>query len=168
MSSKIYFLGTGGSIPTKDRSLPSIVVKYDSELLMFDCGEGTQRQMGIARLSPAKKMKIFISHMHGDHVLGLPGLMQSMALLGRENSLDIYGPKGIRRFVESVSDAVQFRPTFPVNVHEIRGRTDSRRKAIRDSFGQCRPRHFLPRILFRRETKAWEIQCADGEKVGDS
>lgn len=128
MNSKISFLGTGGSIPTKERSLPSIVVKYDSELLMFDCGEGTQRQMGIAGLSPAKKMKIFISHMHGDHVLGLPGLMQSMALLGRENSLDIYGPKGIRRFVESVSDAVQFNPTFPVHVHEIRaGQTNDER-----------------------------------------
>jgi ribonuclease Z len=117
---KLFFLGTSGSVPTKERSLPSFVVKYESELLMFDCGEGTQRQMGLAKLSPARKMKIFISHMHGDHVLGLPGFLQSMALLGRENSLDIYGPRGIRRFVESVNETVRFNPTFPIHIHEIR------------------------------------------------
>jgi len=117
---QLIFLGTAGSTPTKERSLPSVVVKYDSELLMFDCGEGTQRQMGMAKLSPAKKMKIFISHMHGDHVLGLPGLLQSMALLGRENSLEIYGPKGIRRFVDSVNETVRFDITFPVHIYEIR------------------------------------------------
>jgi len=87
---------------------------------MFDCGEGTQRQMGLAKLSPAKKMKIFISHMHGDHVLGLPGLIQSMALLGRQNSLEIYGPRGVKRFVELVNETVQFNITFPIHIHEAK------------------------------------------------
>jgi len=87
---------------------------------MFDCGEGTQRQMALARLSPAKKMKIFISHMHGDHVLGLPGLIQSMALLGRQNSLEIYGPRGVERFVELVNETVQFNVTFPIHIHEAK------------------------------------------------
>jgi len=100
--------------------LPSVVVKYDPELLMFDCGEGTQRQMSMAKLSPTRKMKIFISHMHGDHVLGLPGLLQSMALLGRQNSLEIYGPRGIRRFVELVNETVQFNITFPVHICEVK------------------------------------------------
>lgn len=116
---RLFFLGTGGSIPTGERNLPSVVMKYDSELLMFDCGEGTQRQMGRAKLSPAKKMKIFISHMHGDHVFGLPGLLQSMALLGRENGLDVYGPKGIGKFIESMNETVRFSSTFPIHVHEI-------------------------------------------------
>ena len=128
MSVKVHFLGTGASIPTKDRNLSSVVVRYDSELVMFDCGEGTQKQMSIAGLSLAKKMKIFISHMHGDHVLGLSGLMQSMALLGREKQLDVYGPRGITKFVDCVNDAVQFNPTFPLNVHEVRaGRVDDAR-----------------------------------------
>ena len=123
---KLLFLGTSGSIPTKERNLSSVVMKYDSELLMFDCGEGTQRQMGMAKLGLAKKMKIFISHMHGDHVLGLPGLFQSMALLGRKNDLDIYGPRGIRKFVESVNKTVQFNLSFPLHVHEVRaGRIDN-------------------------------------------
>ncbi len=113
-------------MPTRERSLPSVVVKYGSELLMFDCGEGTQRQMGLAKLSPAKRMKIFISHMHGDHVLGLPGLLQSMALLGRQNSLEIFGPRGIRKFVELVNETVQFGLTFPVHVHDVRaGKIDA-------------------------------------------
>lgn len=117
---ELIFLGTSGSMPTRERNLPSVVVKYGSELLMFDCGEGTQRQMGLAKLSPAKRMKIFISHMHGDHVLGLPGLLQSMALLGRQNSLEIFGPRGIRKFVELVNETVQFGLTFPVHVHDVR------------------------------------------------
>lgn len=128
MSVRVHFLGTGASIPTKDRNLSSVVVRYDSELVMFDCGEGTQKQMSIAGLSLGKKMKIFISHMHGDHVLGLSGLMQSMALLGREKQLDVYGPRGITKFVDCVNDAVQFNPTFPLNVHEVRaGRVDDAR-----------------------------------------
>ena len=107
-------------MPTRERNLPSVVAKYGSELLMFDCGEGTQRQMGLAKLSLAKRMKIFISHMHSDHVLGLPGLLQSMALLGRQNSLEIFGPRGIREFVELVNETVQFNLTFPVHIHEVK------------------------------------------------
>jgi ribonuclease Z len=66
-----------------------------------------------------KKMKIFITHMHGDHVLGLPGLLQTMALLDREKRLDVYGPLGIKRFLEGIRETVQFVLTFPVEIHEI-------------------------------------------------
>jgi len=66
-----------------------------------------------------KKMKIFISHMHGDHVLGLPGLLQTMALLDRERKLEVYGPSGIKRFIEAIKETVQFVLTFPVEIHEI-------------------------------------------------
>jgi len=66
-----------------------------------------------------KKMKVFISHMHGDHVLGLPGLLQTMALLDREKKLDVYGPPGIKHFLKDIRQTVQFVLTFPVEVHEI-------------------------------------------------
>jgi ribonuclease Z len=66
-----------------------------------------------------KKMKIFITHMHGDHVLGLPGLLQTMALLDREKRLDVYGPPGIKHFLEGIRETVQFVLTFPVEIHEI-------------------------------------------------
>jgi ribonuclease Z len=119
MSLRIIFLGTAGSVPTQKRSLPAIIIQRKGEQIMFDCGEGVQRQMIRAKTGFHKKMKIFISHMHGDHVLGLPGLLQTMALLDREKKLDVYGPPGIKRFLEDVRETVQFVLTFPVEIHEI-------------------------------------------------
>ena len=106
-------------MPTKDRNLPSVAVRRENEVIMFDCGEGTQKQMVLSRIGFNKKMKIFITHMHGDHVLGLPGMLQSMSLLGRSKELDVYGPQGIRDFVESVNRTVQFQLVFPLRIHEV-------------------------------------------------
>jgi ribonuclease Z len=86
---------------------------------MFDCGEATQRQMGAAKLGFNKKMRIFISHMHGDHVLGLPGLFQSMSFLGRQQKLEIFGPEGIAEFIEAVNNTVKFNQRFELEVHSI-------------------------------------------------
>jgi len=119
MSLRIVFLGTAGSVPTQKRSLPAVIIQRKGEQIMFDCGEGMQRQMIRAKAGFHKKMKVFISHMHGDHVLGLPGLLQTMAMLNREKKLDVYGPKGIKRFLEGVRETVQFVLTFPVEIHEI-------------------------------------------------
>lgn len=119
MSLRVIFLGTAGSVPTPKRSLPAILVQRKGEQLMFDCGEGVQRQMMKAKTGFHKKMKVFVSHMHGDHVLGLPGLLQTMALLDRERKLEVYGPSGIKRFIEAIKETVQFVLTFPVEIHEI-------------------------------------------------
>lgn len=119
MSLHVVFLGTGGSVPTPKRSLPAILIQREGEQIMFDCGEGVQRQMIKAKVGFHRKMKIFVTHMHGDHVLGLPGLMQTMALLDRERKLDVYGPSGIKRFLECIKETVQFVLTFPVEIHEI-------------------------------------------------
>jgi ribonuclease Z len=119
MSLQITFLGTAGSVPTPKRSLPAILIQRKGEQIMFDCGEGVQRQMIKAKTGFNKKMKIFISHMHGDHILGLPGLLQTMALLDREKKLDVYGPPGIKRFLTNIRETVQFVLTFPVEIHEI-------------------------------------------------
>jgi ribonuclease Z len=119
MSLRVVFLGTGGSVPTTKRSLPAVLIQRENEQLMFDCGEGVQRQIVKAKTGFHKKMKVFITHMHGDHLLGLPGLLQTMALLDRERKLDVYGPVGIKRFLEGVRETVQFVLTFPVEIHEI-------------------------------------------------
>jgi ribonuclease Z len=115
---QVIFLGTGGSIPTPQRGLSAIAIKRKNEMLLFDCGEGTQRQMIQAGVGFHKKTKIFITHMHGDHILGLPGLLQTMSLLDREKKLEIYGPHGIKAFVEAISQTVQFTLPFPVQVIE--------------------------------------------------
>ena len=115
---KITFLGTSGSMPSKDRGASGFVVRRGKELLMFDCGEGTQRQMVMARIGFQRPMRIFITHLHGDHVLGLPGLLQSMSLLRRENELHIYGPAGIVKFVQAFSESLG-GPLFPVILYEV-------------------------------------------------
>ena len=119
MSLRVVFLGTGGSVPTPKRSLPAILIKRNGEQLMFDCGEAVQRQMIIARGGFHRKMKIFVTHLHGDHILGLPGLMQTMALLDRKAKLGVYGPPGIEEFLGCIKQTVQFALTFPVEIHEI-------------------------------------------------
>jgi len=115
----VTFLGTGGSVPTKQRNLPSFAVRTDGGLVMFDCGEGTQKQFLIAKLGFNREMRILISHMHADHILGIPGLLHSMSFMGRSRDLEIYGPPGIRAFVQCTTETVGFRSMFPVRVIEV-------------------------------------------------
>jgi len=115
----VVFLGTAGSIPTPQRGLPAIAIRRKNELLLFDCGEGVQRQMIQAGVGFHRKTKIFVTHMHGDHMLGLPGLFQTMSLLDREKKLEVYGPTGILAFVEAIRQTVHFTLTFPIEVFEI-------------------------------------------------
>jgi len=117
---RVIFLGTAGSIPTPQRGLPAIAIQRKNELLLFDCGEGAQRQMIQAGLGFHRKTKVFVTHMHGDHMLGLPGLFQTMSLLDREKKLEVYGPVGIIAFVEAIKQTVQFTLTFPIEVSEIK------------------------------------------------
>jgi ribonuclease Z len=95
------------------------MLQRGNEQVLFDCGEGVQRQMIKAKVGLHKKLKILITHMHGDHVLGLPGLLQTMALMGRQNSVEVYGPVGLAYFLGCMQQALQFQLTFQVEVHEI-------------------------------------------------
>ena len=114
---KIVFLGTSGSMPTPSRGASAIAIKRKAELILFDCGEGTQQRMVAARLGFRRPMRIFISHLHGDHILGLPGLLQSMTLLRRERPLHVYGPQGFHEFIEAFS-SILGAPGFPLEVDE--------------------------------------------------
>ena len=116
---EVIFLGTGGSLPTRQRGLPSVAIKRDGELLLFDCGEGTQRQMMQAGLGFNRPTSIFISHLHGDHLLGLPGLLQTMSSLVRDKPLDLYGPKGLATFFKSLHGTLGFTATFPLSITEL-------------------------------------------------
>lgn len=91
---KLTFLGTTGSTPTRDRNLPAVAVEYDGDVYLFDCGEGTQRQMLSYSVNMSKIKYIFITHTHGDHIIGLAGLVRTMALNRRELPLTIYVPAG--------------------------------------------------------------------------
>jgi ribonuclease Z len=86
---------------------------------MFDCGESTQRQMMQAKVSFHKKLKVFLTHLHGDHVLGLPGVLQTMALMDRKEPVSVYGPVGIKDFLLCAKETLKFGLTFPVEISEI-------------------------------------------------
>jgi len=122
----VTFLGTGGSWPTARRNVSSIAIKRGGEVLLFDCGEGTQRQIQRTKISYMQITKIFISHFHGDHFLGLPGLIQTMQLNDRDKPLYIYGPKGIRDVVKNVTSLGYFKPDFPIYAIELKDKEEVR------------------------------------------
>ena len=93
---QLTFLGTSSMVPTKERNQIAVFLSYGSDGILFDCGEGTQRQFKIAGISLTKVTKILISHWHGDHVLGLPGLMQTLSSGDYNGTLEIYGPAGTK------------------------------------------------------------------------
>lgn len=115
---RVIFLGTSGSMPTPERGASAVAVRLGRDLILFDCGEGTQRQMVIAGLSFHKVTLILITHLHGDHVLGLPGILQTMSLLYRKTPLIVVGPRGLYDYLQVVSSRIG-GPTFPVTVKEI-------------------------------------------------
>ncbi|MCK4589241.1 MAG: ribonuclease Z [Nanoarchaeota archaeon] len=114
---QIQFLGTGCMMPTKTRNLAGVLLSYKAENIIFDCGEGTQRQLKIAGVKPGKITKILISHWHGDHVLGLPGLLQTFSASEYQGVLEIFGPLGSKKFFEhmmkgfAVKEIVDYRLT---------------------------------------------------------
>ncbi len=116
---RIIFLGTSAAVPTLKRSLPATMLQCPTEQWMFDCGENTQRQMMASKISFHKKTKIFLTHLHGDHVLGLPGVLQTMALMDRKEPLQIYGPLGIKDFLVCCQQTLRFGLTYQVDINEI-------------------------------------------------
>jgi ribonuclease Z len=115
----VIFLGTGGSLPTKERGLPSIALRRDGELIILDCGEGTQRQMMHAGLGFNRPTTILISHLHGDHILGLPGLLQTMSSLARDKPVDVYGPKGLANFLDLIYKPLGYPANFEIRSKEL-------------------------------------------------
>ena len=118
-SIEIIFLGTGSAVPTIKRNHPSVFVKYKDENMLFDCGEGTQRQIRKAHLNPCRLTRIFITHWHGDHVLGIPGLLQTLYFNDCRRTLEIYGPSGTKRYVEQIMKIFASVGQINIKIHEV-------------------------------------------------
>jgi len=116
---KVVFLGTGGTYPSKHRNVTSVALQMPGEVLMFDCGEGTQRQLMHSSVSFMRISKVFVTHLHADHFLGIPGLIQSMSLNGRESELAIYGPNGTEETVKAMLNLGYFKCGYPVEARDI-------------------------------------------------
>ncbi len=117
---EILFLGTSSMQPTKLRNHSSFFIKYKKEGFLFDCGEGTQRQMRIAGVKPSKITRLFISHWHGDHVFGIPGLLSTMGADEYSKKLFIYGPKGTKNYLHNMLKGFAAKDIIPFNVVEVK------------------------------------------------
>ncbi|MFT4311510.1 MAG: ribonuclease Z [Candidatus Woesearchaeota archaeon] len=116
---EITFLGTSSMVPTKDRNVQGIYLDYNGEGILFDCGEGTQRQMNIARLNRLKIRKILITHWHGDHVSGLVGLIQTIGNTPNPSKLTIFGPKGTKEHMHHLLNSCIFDLRIELEILEF-------------------------------------------------
>lgn len=119
---KLTFLGTSAQIPTAKRNHSGILLSYNEENILIDCGEGTQRQFRKARLNPCKITRILITHKHGDHIFGLPGLLSTLNFSEYKKTLYIYCPRGIKRFLENFLDLNYFKRNYKIEIKEVLGK----------------------------------------------
>jgi len=111
-------LGTNAAVPMPERAPSAQVLDTSDELFLIDCGEGTQTRLSQCRIRRSRINHIFISHLHGDHLFGLPGLITSFNLFRREDPLHIYGPPGLRHFIETVNEATGLYLQYDLAIHE--------------------------------------------------
>lgn len=122
MKISVIFLGTGAVIPTVLRNHSSILLSYKTEKILIDCGEGTQRQFRKAKVNPCKLTRILITHWHGDHILGLPGLFQTLGQNNYNKILHIYGPKGTKKYIEEILRVFVPTKKIKIEVNEVSGK----------------------------------------------
>lgn len=118
---QLTFLGTGAGAPSLQRNVTAIALTLSKrgDTWLFDCGEATQHQYMRSALKPSKLAKIFITHLHGDHIFGLPGLLTSRSMAGLKEPLTIYGPQGIRQFIDTALSLSGSYTSFPLDIVEI-------------------------------------------------
>lgn len=147
---EITFLGTGAGTPSKERNVSALALTLLQEInsiWLFDCGEATQHQLLYTNIKPRKITKIFITHMHGDHIFGLPGFLSSRSFLGGTETLTIYGPPGIEDYVNSSLISSQTHLTYPLVIKEVEtGRLIDDEQFIVDCY---RLEHGVPSFGYR-------------------
>ncbi|GAB4073518.1 ribonuclease Z [Barrientosiimonas marina] len=119
---ELVFLGTGSGVPSKERNVSAIALKLLQEqnsIWLFDCGEATQHQILHTSIKPGKIRKVFITHLHGDHIFGLPGFLSSRSFQGGNDRLTVYGPRGIREYIETSLASSGTTLTYPLSIVEF-------------------------------------------------
>src|SRR3712207_1171300 len=121
MTVRITFLGTSAGVPTRARNVSAVALRLPQrgEAWLFDCGEGTQQQILRADLNISQLTRLFITHLHGDHVYGLMGLLATCGMSGHASRIDLYGPRGLEQYVQEVSRRTQLRLSYPLGVQEV-------------------------------------------------
>lgn len=119
---RLTFLGTAANIPSANRNHFSTLLNYNEENILIDCGEGTQRQFRKAKLNPCKVTRILLTHKHLDHILGLPGFLATLGLSRYNKTLFIYGPKGIKKFINEMLMVFNFEKEYEIKIYEVTGK----------------------------------------------
>ncbi len=164
----IVFLGTGSGIPTKHRNHPSIWLRHDGDCFLFDCGEGTQRQLIIAGLSFMKIKHIFITHWHADHWAGLIGLLQTMNMENRKEKLYIYGPDA-ERFISDILDLDYWGVGFNIVPKDVPAEGDDIHSVIKTSEYEILStpvEHSVPAVAYCfKESDKWNVDIEKATRL---
>ncbi len=155
---QVTFLGTSSGVPTRARNVSAVALRLPqrSELWLFDCGEGTQHQFLRSDLRVSQLRRIFVTHMHGDHVFGLPGLLASLGLAGTCSGIDLYGPDPLRDYLEGVLRTSSTRIGYPLRSHRVKEAASSGSLLLDDGdiSVRCTPlTHRVPAYAYRVDQK---------------
>ena len=155
---QVTFLGTSSGVPTRARNVSAVALRLPqrAELWLFDCGEGTQHQFLRSELRVSQLSRIFVTHMHGDHVFGLPGLLASLGLAGTCSGIDLYGPDPLRDYLEGVLRTSSTRIGYPLRSHRVKeaARTGALLLDDDDLTVRCTPlTHRVPAYAYRVDQK---------------
>jgi len=155
---QVTFLGTSSGVPTRGRNVSAVALRLPqrAELWLFDCGEGTQHQFLRSDLRVSQLRRVFVTHMHGDHVFGLPGLLASLGLAGTCSGIDLYGPDRLRDFLEGVLHTSSTRIGYPLRYHRSSGYATSGATLLEDGdiSVRCAPlTHRVPACAYRVDQK---------------
>ena len=154
----ITFLGTSSGVPTLTRNVSSLALKLSqkAEVWLFDCGEGTQHQLIKSTIKSSQIRKIFITHMHGDHIYGLPGLLATLGLSGNSKGIDIYGPSNLKNFIYSALKNSYCKISFPLKFFEVENSAQTNTNLFEDELMEVKCaslKHRLPAFGYRVSEK---------------
>ena len=154
----ITFLGTSSGVPTLTRNVSSLALKLSqkAEVWLFDCGEGTQHQLIKSKIRSSQIRKIFITHMHGDHIYGLPGLLATLGLSGNSKGIDIYGPSNLKNFISSALKNSYCKISFPLKFFEVENSAQTNTNLFEDELMEVKCaslKHRLPAFGYRVNEK---------------
>ena len=154
----ITFLGTSSGVPTLTRNVSSLALKLSqkAEVWLFDCGEGTQHQLIKSTIKSSQIRKIFITHMHGDHIYGLPGLLATLGLSGNSKGIDIYGPSNLKNFISSALKNSSCKISFPLKFFEVENSARTNTNLFEDELMEVKCaslKHRLPAYGYRVNEK---------------